>query len=110
MPVKRVCPNCGKNQRLTWRVAVAVFDTNDWVEDGHAVPEDDSYRVVFGPALEDFPSGDDMVDARRMNEILERAVLSHPEQYLWIHRRFKRQPDRSDLYWDIPDRRRRKRR
>lgn len=75
----------------------------------HAVPEDNSYRVVFEPALEDFPSGDEVEDATRMNRILERAVLAHPAQYLWIHRRFKRQPDRdTDLYADIPGRRRKR--
>lgn len=76
----------------------------------HAVPEDNSYRAVFEPALEGFPSGDEVEDATRMNRILERAILAHPAQYLWIHRRFKRQPDReTDLYADIPDRRRRRR-
>lgn len=63
----------------------------------YAEPESDSYRVVFEPAWTDFPSGDDEADARRMNAFIERAVLAHPEQYLWIHRRFKRQPDR-DVY------------
>ena len=51
------------------------------------------YEIVFEPALEDFPSGDDVADATRMNQVVEKAVRRHPEQYLWIHRRFKRQPD-----------------
>ncbi len=52
------------------------------------------YRLVFDPPLEDFPSGDDREDAARVNRIVERAVRIAPEQYLWVHRRFKHQPDR----------------
>lgn len=50
------------------------------------------YRIVIGPALENFPSGDDSADARRVNALIEDAVRLCPEQYFWIHRRFKYQP------------------
>lgn len=53
---------------------------------------DGSYLIEFQPALENFPSGDDEEDATRMNEIVEAAVRRYPEQYLWMHRRFKRRP------------------
>lgn len=53
---------------------------------------DGRYRIVVQPPLENFPSGDDAADARRLNEILEQAILQAPEQYLWIHRRFKTRP------------------
>jgi KDO2-lipid IV(A) lauroyltransferase len=56
------------------------------------------YRLVFAPALENFPSGDDLQDARRVNQIIEQAVRRAPEQYLWVHRRFKHQPDGSRPY------------
>lgn len=60
---------------------------------------DGSYLIEFHPALEGFPSGDDVIDATRMNQVLEQAVRRHPEQYLWVHKRFKRQPDRrANLY------------
>ena len=68
----------------------------------HALPDDSGYAIVFEPALSGFPSGDEVADARRMNEHVEAAVRRHPEQYLWVHRRFKRQPDRSDVYADLP--------
>ena len=64
----------------------------------HALPDDRGYAIVFEPALADFPSGDEVADARRMNEYVEAAVRRHPEQYFWVHRRFKRQADRRDLY------------
>ncbi|MFO7858369.1 MAG: lipid A biosynthesis acyltransferase [Ectothiorhodospiraceae bacterium] len=56
---------------------------------------DGSYLIEFQPALEGFPSGDDVADATRMNQILEAAIRRYPEQYLWMHRRFKRRDDGS---------------
>ena len=50
------------------------------------------YRIVIQPALEDFPSGDDERDARRINALIEDAVRLCPEQYFWVHKRFKYQP------------------
>lgn len=50
------------------------------------------YEVVILPALEDFPSGDVTADTGRINALLEQYIRSAPEQYLWVHRRFKTQP------------------
>jgi len=50
------------------------------------------FELRFGPPLEGFPSDDPVRDARRMNEEIEKAVLQHPEQYLWVYRRFKTRP------------------
>ncbi|NOQ81094.1 MAG: LpxL/LpxP family Kdo(2)-lipid IV(A) lauroyl/palmitoleoyl acyltransferase [Methylophaga sp.] len=55
--------------------------------------EDGSYTISIGEPLTDFPTGDDIVDAQRMNNLLEQEIRKSPEQYLWIHRRFKTQPD-----------------
>ncbi|MDX1490922.1 MAG: LpxL/LpxP family Kdo(2)-lipid IV(A) lauroyl/palmitoleoyl acyltransferase [Pseudohongiellaceae bacterium] len=50
-----------------------------------------SYHLDFSAPLTDYPSGDDKSDARRINQIIEEAVAEHPEQYLWLHKRFKTQ-------------------
>lgn len=50
------------------------------------------YCTTFYPPWRDFPSGDDERDARRMNEFIEQRVLEMPEQYWWVHRRFKTRP------------------
>ena len=43
-------------------------------------------------AWSDYPSGDDAADARRMNAFIEERVLEMPEQYHWLHKRFKTRP------------------
>jgi KDO2-lipid IV(A) lauroyltransferase len=57
------------------------------------------YRIVILPALTDFPSDDAVADAARFNALIEAQVRHVPEQYLWIHRRFKGlTPDHPDYY------------
>ncbi len=53
---------------------------------------DGRYLIEIQPPLEGFPSGDIEADTRRLNALLEEAVRRVPEQYLWIHRRFKTRP------------------
>lgn len=50
------------------------------------------YRLELQPPLEDFPSGDPEADALRVNRVIEDQVRRAPEQYIWIHRRFKPPP------------------
>jgi KDO2-lipid IV(A) lauroyltransferase len=53
---------------------------------------------VYAP-LENYPSDDEIADARRINQLIEQAVLLAPEQYLWVHRRFKTRPEgQADVY------------
>lgn len=51
------------------------------------------YRLRIEPPLTDFPSSDPQRDAQRINDIFARWVRLAPEQYNWIHRRFKTRPD-----------------
>jgi KDO2-lipid IV(A) lauroyltransferase len=60
---------------------------------------DGRYRLWIEPPWRDWPSGDASADAARYMAELERVVRRHPEQYLWVHRRFKtRPPGEPDLY------------
>lgn len=54
------------------------------------------YDIFFHPPLENFPSGDDLQDATLINSTIEREIRRAPDQYLWMHRRFKTRPDKSD--------------
>lgn len=51
------------------------------------------YRLNIFEALENFPSGDAHADALRTNQFLEERIRSTPDQYYWVHRRFKRRPE-----------------
>lgn len=53
------------------------------------LPGSQGYRMTIGPPPPDFPSDSAANDARRFNELIEAHVRRVPEQYLWIHRRFK---------------------
>ena len=52
----------------------------------------EGYALKFYPAWENFPSGDDAADARRMNAFIEERVREMPAQYYWLHKRFKTRP------------------
>ena len=61
------------------------------------LPGSAGYRVVIGPAFENFPGPDPICDVVRFNTLLEAQIRRVPEQYLWVHRRFK------GLSADYPD-------
>lgn len=50
------------------------------------------YEINFRPPLKNFPSGDPVADTTRMNKEIEAAVREMPEQYFWLHKRFKTRP------------------
>lgn len=63
------------------------------------LPDNQGYVVEFLPALDNFPSGDMLSDVSRLNQIIETAIYSAPEQYLWVHRRFKDRPDEEARFY-----------
>ncbi len=63
------------------------------------LPGAGGYVLTFYPAWENYPSGDDALDARRMNEFIEQRILEMPEQYFWLHKRFKNRPEGAEKYY-----------
>ncbi|MEZ5486802.1 MAG: LpxL/LpxP family Kdo(2)-lipid IV(A) lauroyl/palmitoleoyl acyltransferase [Steroidobacteraceae bacterium] len=53
------------------------------------MPGQAGYRVVIGAPFDDFPSGDEIADTLRFHRLIEAQVRHVPEQYLWLHKRFK---------------------
>lgn len=51
------------------------------------------YTAHISEPWENYPTGDDVTDTRRINAELERWILKLPDQYLWTHRRFKTRPE-----------------
>jgi KDO2-lipid IV(A) lauroyltransferase len=56
------------------------------------LPGGRGYVVEVGEAWSDFPTDDVEADTRRMNRWIESVVRTMPEQYYWVHRRFKTRP------------------
>ncbi len=50
------------------------------------------YDLLIQPALEDYPIDDEIAAASYMNKVIEKEIMRAPEQYLWLHRRFKPDP------------------
>jgi KDO2-lipid IV(A) lauroyltransferase len=64
----------------------------------HERRTDGGYSLRLSPAFEDFPSIDATADTARVMAAIESMARAAPAQYLWIHRRFKRQPGGDDPY------------
>lgn len=67
---------------------------------GEVLPGYKGYRLKVFKPWEDYPTGDDVADARRMNAFLEEHIREMPEQYYWVHRRFKTRPPGEASFYD----------
>ncbi len=60
-------------------------------------------RIVFDPPIEARRGADLAADAARLTALLtariEAQVRAHPEQWVWMHRRWRRQPGPGDRVW-----------
>jgi len=62
--------------------------------------EGSGYVLKIAPPLPDFPTDDPVADTAQVNAAIEQMVREAPSQYLWIHRRFKRQPEGRSHFYD----------
>ena len=63
------------------------------------LPDGAGYELRFYPAWENYPTGDVAADTRRMNEFIEQRVREIPEQYFWLHKRFKTRPEGEEKFY-----------
>lgn len=64
----------------------------------HARRPEGGYQLEIQPALTEFPSENPQADTARVMAVFEAMIRRCPEQYLWLHARFKRQPDGRNPY------------
>lgn len=68
------------------------------------LPGGHGYRVQFQPPWSNFPTKDPQADAVFINQWIESEIRRNPNQYLWVHKRFKtRPPGEPSLYGSITD-------
>ena len=58
----------------------------------HRLPDNGGYEVCLYEPWQDFPSDNVQADTERVNACVEARVRESPEQYMWLHRRFKNRP------------------
>jgi KDO2-lipid IV(A) lauroyltransferase len=83
--------NTGTSRLARLTGATVLYFSNERLPDGSG------YRVVIHPPAECIPSEDCVSDTEHFNRFIEAQVQRVPEQYWWIHRRFK------GLSADYPD-------
>ena len=64
----------------------------------HLRRPDGGYTLRIVPSLGGIPTQDATADTARVMAAIEEMARAAPDQYLWIHRRFKRQPDGTSPY------------
>ena len=69
---------------------------------------DGRYSIRFSPIFEDLANDDDITAATRLNAQLETFIRIHPEQYLWMHRRFRSRPEGEAPFYPKKQRKKKK--
>ncbi|MFT7111123.1 MAG: KDO2-lipid IV(A) lauroyltransferase [Methylophagaceae bacterium] len=69
---------------------------------------DGHYNIRFSPILENLADDDDITAATRLNAQLETLIRFHPEQYLWMHRRFRSRPEGEAAFYPKKQRKKKK--
>ena len=60
------------------------------------------YEIRILEPIENFPSDDPVADTKKFVKLLEEQIRRSPEQYYWVHRKFKRRPEPlPDVYADL---------
>lgn len=59
--------------------------------------DDSGYTLEVSAPLQNFPTDNDEQDLIKINQELEKAIMVQPEQYMWLHRRFKTRPNPDDV-------------
>ncbi|MEW5008195.1 MAG: lysophospholipid acyltransferase family protein [Cycloclasticus sp.] len=66
----------------------------------NAYRENGGCVMEFEPALENYPTGDDIADTQYWSDWLEAKIRLHPADYLWMHKRFKTRPEGEEAFYN----------
>ncbi|HCK76280.1 MAG TPA: lipid A biosynthesis acyltransferase [Gammaproteobacteria bacterium] len=66
----------------------------------YLLPGGAGFEIVIGEPLEHFPSETQEGDAALMNAAIEHCVKQRPNQYFWVHKRFKTRPPGAPKVYD----------
>jgi KDO2-lipid IV(A) lauroyltransferase len=77
-------PMLGRFARLTGAKVIPVY--------ARFLPWGQGLELIFDPPLDPFPSKDAVADTAQMNRVIEARMRTMPEQYFWVHRRFRTRP------------------
>ena len=55
-------------------------------------PDSSGYDLLIQPELQGYPIDNEMAAAAYMNKVVEKEIMRAPDQYMWLHRRFKTRP------------------
>ncbi len=61
------------------------------------------YLITIKPPIENFPSDDPVEDTKKYVAILEEFIRLCPDQYYWVHRKYKNLPEPLPDYYDDLD-------
>ncbi|MFA0415187.1 lauroyl-Kdo(2)-lipid IV(A) myristoyltransferase [Vibrio renipiscarius] len=87
---KATLPGLGKLSKVCRAKIIPVYAMID-ANTGH-------YIVNIEPPFDNFPTESEELDARAMNGFIEKSAGKNPEQYMWILRLLKTQPDGKNHY------------
>jgi Kdo2-lipid IVA lauroyltransferase/acyltransferase len=97
----------GKNACTTTGIARVALHTNAAVVPGYAYWDEGirKYRLRFEPAVELIRTGDTdrdiFVNTQKFTKVIEGIVRKHPEQWVWVHARWKTRPQGEAPLYDF---------
>lgn len=90
-------PTLSRFARLTGALVIPTY--------ARYLPRGRGLELIFDPPLVSFPTEDPVADTALMNSVIEARMRTMPEQYFWVHRRFKtRPPGEPSVYADAKPR------
>jgi Kdo2-lipid IVA lauroyltransferase/acyltransferase len=97
----------GKSACTTTGIARVALHTNAAVVPGYAYWDDSlqKYRLRFEPPVELIRTGDTERDVfentQRFAKVIEEIIRKHPDQWVWVHKRWKTRPKGEPALYDF---------